>query len=93
MMTTAADNPVTPAWYPTADYLQRSRLRKLMQQHQIDTVPAWRAWAAADIGRYWDTVVRDLDLTFAAPYTETVDLSRGAPWPQWFVDGSFSYVS
>ena len=79
-------------WTPSQDYLNRSRLLKLMRQHDIETVADWREWAAADIGRYWETVVTDLDLAFSKQFTAPVDLSAGRQWPKWFVDGKFNYV-
>jgi acetyl-CoA synthetase len=79
-------------WTPTQDYRDRSRLLALMTRFGIDSVDSWREWAAADIGRYWDTVVQDLGLSFSSPYVNAVDLSKGAPWPEWFVDGAFNYV-
>src|SRR4029079_6155095 len=81
------------AWTPTQAYRDRSRLLALITQHGIDSVDAWRAWAAADIGRYWGTVVEDLDLNFSAPYSAVVDLSQGVPWAEWFGSGEFNYVS
>ena len=92
-MTTAATSDwATAAWVPSEPYLERSRLLKLMQSHGIDSVDEWRAWAAADIGRYWDTAVQDLGMEFSQPYSAPVDLSDGKAWPRWFVDGSFNYV-
>jgi acetyl-CoA synthetase len=81
------------AWTPTQAYRDRSRLLALMSQHGVETVDDWRRWAAEDIGRYWDTVVRDLCLDFSAPYEQVVDLGNGAPWAEWFVGGSFNYVA
>jgi acetyl-CoA synthetase len=79
-------------WTPTQDYRDRSRLLALMTRFGIDSVDSWREWAAADVGRYWDTVVQDLGLSFSSPYAKAVDLSKGAPWPEWFIDGAFNYV-
>src|SRR5689334_3287633 len=81
------------AWAPTQAYRDRSRLLALMTQHGIESVDEWRAWAAEDIGRYWGTVVEDLGLDFSATFSAVVDLSKGAPWAEWFVDGDFNYVA
>ena len=88
-----ADTDAAIAWRPDASYLDRSRLLRLMRHHGVDDLPAWLDWASADIGRYWGTVVEDLDLRFHHPYAEVVDFSRGVPWPEWFVDGGFNYVA
>jgi len=81
------------AWRPDATYLDRSRLLRLMRAHGVDDLRAWLDWSSADIGRYWGTVVDDLGLEFHRPFSSVVDLSRGAPWPEWFVDGGFNYVA
>ena len=91
-MTIESRSSVDLKWTPTQAYRDRSRLLALMQQHGVTSVDDWRLWAAADIGRYWDTVVRDLGLEFNRPYTRPVDLSRGSAWPEWFVGGDFNYV-
>jgi len=36
--------------------------------------------------------MRDLDLRFQEPYTQTVDLSRGWEWATWFRGGKYNYV-
>ena len=80
------------AWRPTREYLERSHLKRFMDQHRIrdyehlmlrsTEVPEW----------FWDAVVKDLDLQFYTPYQEVLDLSRGDPWARWFVGGQFNYV-
>jgi acetyl-CoA synthetase len=83
----------TAAWLPTEDYRSRSRLLKLMSSHGVRDLDDWHAWAAQDIGRYWGTIVDDLNLEFSRPYDQVVDLSGGAAWPTWFTNGAFNYVS
>lgn len=89
----AADLPQDPiAWVPSDTYLERSRLRAFCRATGNDSLDALRAWAADDIGRYWDAVVKDLGFEWTRPYSAPVDLSAGKPWPEWFVDGRFNYV-
>ena len=64
-----------------------------MEREKQPDLAHFRQWAATDIGRYWDAVVHDLDLSFKPPYTQAVDLSRGAAWPDWFVEGGFNYAT
>ena len=44
-------------------------------------------------GRYWDLAAKDLGLDWREPYSQALDLSHGAPWAEWFVDGGFNYVA
>lgn len=79
-------------WRPTADYLGRSRLLRFAEQVGQASYEDMLAWAAADIGRYWDAAVRDLGLEWHRPYSRPLDLSNGAAWATWFPDGGFNYV-
>jgi acetyl-CoA synthetase len=81
------------AWVPTADYLTGSRLVSLCRRAGVGGYHELLAWAAKDVGRYWDAVASELDLVFHHPYSRPVDLSRGLAWPEWFVDGGFNYVA
>ena len=86
-----ADNRI--AWSPTPDYLERSRLAGLMRSAGVDSFQGLLDWAAADPGRYWDLAAKDLGLDWREPYSQALDLSHGAPWAEWYVDGGFNYVA
>ena len=81
------------AWNPTPAYLERSRLRRFMARHGISAYDDLLARANADPAWYWGAVAADLDLVWRRPYRDVLDLSRGAPWAEWFVDGGFNYVT
>ena len=78
---------MTYTWRPTADYLENSNVARLMRRVGARTVDELRAASVADIGAFWDTVVADLGLPFAKPYSKVLDLSGGIEHPEWFVDG------
>jgi acetyl-CoA synthetase len=79
-------------WSPDPNAVDQSRVLAFARSQGLDSVEALQAWAVEDIGRYWDTVVQFLGLEFTTPYRETVDLSAGPAWPEWFVGGHFNYV-
>ncbi len=81
------------AWEPDAGYLERSRLLRFARSVGHESYEELLPWADADPGRYWDAVVRDLEFGFDPPYSQAVDLSKGKPWPEWFVGGGFNYVT
>ena len=58
-------NPDAPdiVWRPTAEYIERSRLRRFMREAGVDSYGALLAWSNADPARFWDAAVRDLDLS------------------------------
>jgi acetyl-CoA synthetase len=86
-------NDAEVAWAPSQPYLDRSRLRRFMARHDIATYDDLLSRATADSRWYWEAVAKDLDLTWSRPYDQVLDLSRGAPWAEWFTGGGFNYVT
>jgi acetyl-CoA synthetase len=79
-------------WRPTAEYIERSRLRGFMARHGIETVGELLERSVADVAWFWDAVVNDLGLEWFQPYTQVLDLTDGLAWPRWFVGGRYNYV-
>ena len=83
---------MTYTWHPSRDYLENSNVARLMRTLGVTTADELRARSVSDIGIFWDTVVKDLGITFSQPYTDVVDLGRGIAYPEWFVGGSLNIV-
>src|SRR5438477_9650122 len=79
-------------WRPTPAYTTNARLTHFMTTNKLSDYAELLTWAAADVGRFWDAVVHDLDIEFYTPYTTPVDLSQGIAWATWFKDGRLNYV-
>jgi acetyl-CoA synthetase len=86
----AADT--TPVWFPTPEYIERSRLRRFCADVGLNSPEALQDWAAQDPGRYWDAAVRFLGFRWSRPYEQALDLSAGKPWARWFVGGGFNWA-
>src|SRR5687767_6852491 len=39
---------------------------------------------------FWDAVVHFLDIRFATPYRDVLDVSDGTPWARWFRGGELN---
>ena len=48
--------------------------------------------AAASPERFWQEVVRDLDIQFYSPFTQVMDTSKGWEWTTWFKGAQYNYV-
>ena len=81
------------AWRPTPEYVERSRLRRFIEQHGLADYQALLDRADADPAWFWGAVVEDLGLEWSRPYSAVLDMSQGPQWPRWFVDGGFNYVA
>ncbi len=74
-------------WVPSEEIVGHSHLRRFMDREGIADYQELVARSEGDVGWFWDAFVRFADIQFYQPYTQVVDLSRGLPWPKWFVGG------
>ena len=80
------------AWFPSAEYVERSRLRRFYEGLGLGSVEQLRARAAADPAWYWDAAARDLGFRWSRPYERVLDLGDGKPWARWFGGGGFNWA-
>jgi acetyl-CoA synthetase len=74
-------------WSPSAEYVERANVTRFMRAHGIETYEDLVARSVGDIEWFWDAVVRDLGISFLAPYEQVLDVSRGVEWATWFTGG------
>jgi len=79
-------------WEPSPEVIARSRLKRFMDQHGIETFADLLKRADEDIEWFWDAAIRDIDVAFYRHYDKVVDLSRGKPWAKWWVGGRMNIV-
>ena len=77
-------------WEPTPEVIERSRLRRFMDQHGIAAWEDLLERSTSDPEWFWDAVVRDLDVRFRRPYDRVLDLSQGVQWARWFPGGEMN---
>ncbi len=75
------------AWTPSAEYVERANVTRLMRAHGIETFDALLERSVEDNDWFWDAVVHDLDLRFFEHYTRVSDRVHGVEWTTWFTDG------
>ena len=94
----ATIKPVQPVvigdviWEPTPEVIERSRLKRFMDRHGIETFDELLKRADEDIEWFWDAAIKDLDVAFYRAYDKVVDLSEGKPWARWWVGGRMNIV-
>lgn len=79
-------------WYPSDEVIERSRLRRFMEKHNLPNLDALMEKSTTDIAWFWEAVLDDLGIEFYEPYTQIVDLSAGVPWAQWCIGGKMNIV-
>jgi acetyl-CoA synthetase len=75
------------AWGPTPEYVENANVTRLMRAHGMGSIDELRRRSVEDMEWFWDAVVRDIPIDFAAPYERVLDVSDGVPWSKWFVGG------
>jgi acetyl-CoA synthetase len=83
---------MTYTWHPSRDYLENSNVARLMRKFATPSANELRARSVADIGAFWDAVVKDLGIEFRVPYREVLDLTNGIAYPEWFPGGRLNIV-
>ena len=78
---------VAPAWSPTREQAQTSRLWRFMQQHDVASYPQLCERAARDPDWFWDALVKELGIVWSAPYQAVMDTTAGVPFTRWFPGG------
>jgi acetyl-CoA synthetase len=79
-------------WRPTQEHIERTHLKRFMNQHHIETLDELMRRSTTDIEWFWSAVLEDLGIQFYEPYEKVVDLSNGAAWARWCVGGKLNIV-
>lgn len=77
-------------WRPDPAAAAGSNLVRFMNRHGISDLPTLQRRSVEDPAWFWAAVEQDLELEWFAPYTQVVDLARGAPWARWYRGGKLN---
>ena len=80
------------AWRPSAEYLERSRLRRFLTDVGCASLEELQARAEADPAWFWSAAVADIGIRFDPEPRTVLDVSRGPEWARWWVDAGFNWV-
>src|SRR4030088_3271735 len=79
-------------WEPSPEGIAKSRLKRFMDQHGIETFPELLTRADKDIEWFWDAAIKDIDIAFYRHYDHVVDLTYGKPWAQWWIGARMNII-
>jgi acetyl-CoA synthetase len=79
-------------WEPSPEVISKSRLKRFMDQHGIETFAELLKRADDDIEWFWDAAIKDIDIAFYRHYDKVVDLSEGKAWARWWIGGRMNIV-
>ena len=79
-------------WEPSPEVIAKSRLKRFMHEHGIETFVELLKRADEDIEWFWDAAIKDIDIAFYRHYDKVVDLSEGKAWAKWWIGGRMNIV-
>jgi acetyl-CoA synthetase len=79
-------------WRPSEEYTERSRLKRFMDRHGLETFESLMERSTDDVAWFWEAAFEDLGIEFYEPYSQVVDLSDGIQWPKWCVGAKLNIV-
>ncbi|MFQ3610640.1 MAG: AMP-binding protein [Fimbriimonadales bacterium] len=80
------------AWTPDAGLIEQANLTAQMRRYQIPTYEAFLQRSVDDPDWFWHAFFEAIDFHWHTPYSQTVDLSAGKPFAQWFVGGALNWT-
>ncbi|HXM19272.1 MAG TPA: AMP-binding protein [Candidatus Tumulicola sp.] len=77
-------------WTPSPECIERANVTAFMKRVGCASLEKLFDYARADIARFYHELVSAMGLAWFAPYETTLDLSKGAPFARWFVNGRYN---
>ncbi|MDC3425902.1 AMP-binding protein [Aquibacillus sp. 3ASR75-11] len=78
------------AWSPSKEWTESTRLFRWMQSLGYDTYDPFYEKSCSDTAWFWNEAVKELNIDWYEPYQQTLDLSEGIAYPNWFVNGKMN---
>ena len=79
-------------WQPTAEYVDRSRLKRFLDRHGIANLAELMRRSTEELEWFWNAVIEDLNIEFYEPYVKVIDTTPGVPWTRWCVGAKMNVV-
>ena len=79
-------------WRPHPELVAGSNLAAFMERVGAGSLEELQRRSTEDVGWFTERVIEFLDIRFARPWTQVLDLSRGMPFARWCVGGGLNVV-
>jgi acetyl-CoA synthetase len=81
------------AWSPTADQVERSRLRSFMTKLGVDDLEELNDLARRDPERFWSATIEDIGIGWTKRPSRMRDTSEGLPFTRWWSGGRLNLAT
>ncbi len=77
-------------WEPSREFIERTNVWRFMQRLGFADREAFLRFSREEPERFWDEILREMNVEWFEPYTRVLDASRGPEWAQWFIGGKLN---
>ncbi len=77
-------------WTPSREFIERTNVWRFMQRLGFSDREAFLRFSREEPERFWDEIMREMNVEWFEPYTRVLDDSRGPEWTQWFIGGKLN---
>ncbi len=74
-------------WTPSREWIERTNVWRFMRRLGFHDREAFLRFSVEHAERFWDELMREMDVSWFEPYRQVMDASRGPEWAQWFTGG------
>ena len=82
----------SPAWTPSAEFINSTNIAWLMHRVGVDSYQALHSWSVKNRAAFWSLAIERLGIRFQRPYSQVGDFSDGLENPRWLVDARLNIV-
>ncbi|MFZ4451834.1 AMP-binding protein [Salibacterium aidingense] len=76
-----------PVWFPDRFFIQKTRLYQWMKELGFEDYDSFWHQSIEDISWFWSEAEKKLSIEWFHPYKQTVDITNGKAWPEWYRGG------
>ncbi|MEM0173679.1 MAG: AMP-binding protein [Sulfolobaceae archaeon] len=80
-------------WKPDKEWIENSNVYKFMIERNLTNLEEFIKYSYSRPESFWREFLDTINLKFQKPYSKVLDLSRGKPWPKWFIDGRLNIAA
>lgn len=77
-------------WQPPREFVESTNIWRFMRRLGFADREAFLLFSRDNPERFWDEILREMDVAWFRPYTHVLDVSRGPEWAKWFTGGQLN---
>ena len=77
-------------WEPSREFVENTNVWRFLRRLGFTDRESFLRFSREEPQRFWDEILREMTVEWTEPYSQTLDLSRGPEWAQWFLGGKLN---